>query len=810
MNKYLNTLMTAALILITQQALCATYGGGAGTADEPYIITTAQQMQEIGANVSDWDKHFILTANIDMAAYTGMEYNIIGKGAAFRGTFDGNGKVISNLNIDTAGADNDLLGLFGYVGYSSEIKNLGLKKVNITSGNDSSTLGGLAGENDGTITNCYAMGSVSGGYLIGCLIGSNYGTITNSYAMGTVGGYKNYVGGLAGDNVDGSIINCYAKCTVSGDSKIGGLTGHNDYGSIINCYAICIVSGTSRIGGLTGENDGTITNCFVTGTVGGDDSVGGMVGDGSGAMTNCYAICTVSGRESVGGLVGVNSSTVTNCYVMCDVSGLINVGGLVGDSNYNSYYRSFWSNQVNQNLAGIGDYSYDPVGVMGRTTLEMQTQSTFTDYGWDFVGESANGTEDVWHLSCDDSYPTLSWQPVGQVPDVIGLSKTDAEILLNLAGPVAAIITVRSQMIPEDHVISQNPSAGCEAAVVTIIVSHGFPYESGSGTATNPFQIWTAEQMNAIGAHPEDWDKHFILMNDIDLSAYTGTSYNIIGNTDIRFTGLFDGNGHVISNFTYVSSRKYNASLFGRVDSGGQIRNLGVAEVNVDAGSGNYVGGLAGNNNGFISNCYVTGNVRGNEYIGGLVGYNNQGNIHNCYARVSANGQDSIGGLVGTSITGTIEFCYAAGSVEGRYPGGITGTHWPASSYNSCFWDSDINAGILGIGNFARQPNVMGRTTLEMQTQSTYTDHGWDFVDEDVNGTDDTWRMCVDGVGYPKLAWEHDRFGDFECPDGTAGEDLMYFADHWLSTDERADLNHDGSITFADFAIFAENWMQGF
>ena len=57
-------------------------------------------------------------------------------------------------------------------------------------------------------------------------------------------------------------------------------------------------------------------------------------------------------------------------------------------------------------------------------------------------------------------------------------------------------------------------------------------YGGGSGTAEDPYQIWTAEQMNAIGANPNDWSRHFKLMADLDLSAYEGDSFNLIGYMD--------------------------------------------------------------------------------------------------------------------------------------------------------------------------------------------------------------------------------------------------------------------------------------
>jgi len=83
-------------------------------------------------------------------------------------------------------------------------------------------------------------------------------------------------------------------------------------------------------------------------------------------------------------------------------------------------------------------------------------------------------------------------------------------------------------------------------------------YGGGTGEPNDPYLIYTAEQLDDIGAEPNDWDKHFKLMADIDLSAYEGTDFNIIGYwvqwyfpDNMPFTGVFDGNGHRISNFTY-------------------------------------------------------------------------------------------------------------------------------------------------------------------------------------------------------------------------------------------------------------------
>ena len=96
------------------------------------------------------------------------------------------------------------------------------------------------------------------------------------------------------------------------------------------------------------------------------------------------------------------------------------------------------------------------------------------------------------------------------------------------------------------------------AAIVALTgaVSAGTYNGGGNGTAEQPYRIATAADMNEIGANPDDWGSHFVMVNDINLADYTGTEFNIIGpNSATPFTGVFDhqfavkirerGNGHI-------------------------------------------------------------------------------------------------------------------------------------------------------------------------------------------------------------------------------------------------------------------------
>ncbi|MHC4719326.1 MAG: GEVED domain-containing protein, partial [Planctomycetota bacterium] len=201
-------------------------------------------------------------------------------------------------------------------------------------------------------------------------------------------------------------------------------------------------------------------------------------------------------------------------------------------------------------------------------------------------------------------------------------------------------------------------------------------YGGGTGTTNDPYLIYTAEQMQAIGAAPNDWDNHFRLMADIDIGGYTGTSFNIIGNDSDPFTGVLDGNGHTISNLTYSSTGIDYVGLFGYVsDPNAMIKDVGLIDVNINAGTGFDVGSLAGVVlDSTISHCYCEGgSVSGNQAVGGLVG-GCSGDVFHCYSTALVTGVNAAGGLAGATVKGETSNCYSSGDVSGNGDvGGLVG-----------------------------------------------------------------------------------------------------------------------------------------
>jgi len=428
-------LVSLIIALLAATVAEAKYGGGSGTEQDPYLIYTSEQMNTIGANQDDWGKHFRLMADIDLSAYTGTQFNIIGRyfdsndprNKPFYGVFDGNNKRISNFTWTSY--DINYVGLFGYLGGPGQIKNLGMENVNVKAGNGDD-VGGLVGYNySGTITNCYSTGKVLGtddvgglvgetlgGSLTDCysasrvwgvdcvggLVGENWGsTITDCYSTGGVSGTE-YVGGLVGKNwwTTTGIAHCYSTGSVSAaDRRVGGLVGDNYHSTITYCYSTGSVSGEIQVGGLVGENySAMITDCYSTGSVSaGWNDGGGLVGYNGydSVITDCYSTGNVTGHYSaVGGLVGQNVSTIIDCYSIGSVSGTTDVGGLVGLDSGGQIWDSFWDKQTSGQLTSAGG--------IPKTTDEMKTMNTFTNAGWDFVN--------VWHICEATNYPRLRWQ----------------------------------------------------------------------------------------------------------------------------------------------------------------------------------------------------------------------------------------------------------------------------------------------------------------------------------------------------------------------------------------------------------------
>jgi len=560
------------------------FAGGTGEPNDPYQIGTAGQLISIGSDPNLMDKNFVLVGDIDLDAKLAEERvfdrAVIAAEEEFTGSLDGRGHAIRNLDIHAP--ETTSVGLFGKIGAGGTVCNVRIVQARIMGAEYTGALAGIV-DSDAMIRSCHSESRIFG---------------------------ECYVGGLVGENA-GSVVACSSTGTVIGDTFVGGLIGYN-YGDVESCYSDADAVALACVGGLAGNNGHVVSCCYATGIVVGVESVGGLVGRlESGSISSCYSVGVVRGGDTdCGGLIG---------SICCDAV----------------VWLSYWDTQSSR--------LSESAGGRGKTTSQMFAPATFL--GWGEGGQ--------WTLNEGLDYPRLAWQAEAGIP-----------------------------------LVDQPPT-----------------YGGGTGEQNDPYQIWTAEQLVRIGFYQLDLGKHFILMTDLDLVDVDANEIIPIGSKDQPFEGEFNGADHVIANLKYPFSSTSYVGLFGYVGSSGSVRNLDLRNVEIRGTS--YVGGLVGCNKGTIERCFVSGSVTGSlQYIGGLVGYNSctwvfapegvpdeppvlvshwfGGDVSGCVAEGEVRGGDFVGGLIGYSEGANILSSSSFADVEGSAIRDLF-SPWP-------------NSGIGGIG----------------------------------------------------------------------------------------------------------------
>jgi len=277
----------------------------------------------------------------------------------------------------------------------------------------------------------------------------------------------------------------------------------------------------------------------------------------------------------------------------------------------------------------------------------------------------------------------------------------------------------------------------------------------------------------------------YILMNDLDSTtegysllagptANNATGWHPIGTYSSQFTGTFDGKEYQIEDLFINRPSGWFVGLFGIIDEGGQIEDVGV--VNATVTGDKYVGGLVGRNEGTVTTSYFTGNVTGRSPVGGLVG-SSYGTVSNSYSSGKVNGGGGVGGLVGYNYYGTVSNSYFTGNVTGdpfAFVGGLLGYNKGGTVNNS--YSSGGVDGIYAVGGLvgANEGNVSnsfwdtetsgqatsdggtGKNTTGMQDILTFLGAGWDIIvvyNPNDRDTGCIWNI-INGVTYPFLSWE--------------------------------------------------------
>ncbi|MCX7099542.1 MAG: MBG domain-containing protein [Methylococcales bacterium] len=568
--------------------------------------TRLDDLQGINNNLSG---NFVLGADIDASAtstwnlnagFAPLGYSYYPYPTPFTGHFDGLGHTISNLMVNRPKVSN--VGVFGITSATSSIRNLGLMGGSII-GYD--TVGGLVGQNEGTISDVYTSISVDGKDLglgadsVGGIVGLNHGSISNAYTSGNIAG-TNDVGGLVGFNENGSINNSYATSNVTGSAQVGGLVGYNT-GNITNAYATGNVTSKDSItyedktvapnsaGGLVGRNNSIISNAYATGNVTGTIDVGGLVGlNEVGSITNAYSTGSVTGindtfittngpivtnSSHVGGLVGNNEAVINDVYATGKVSseGDNTVGGLVGYAPVNPltgslyYYRSgnisnaFWDKESSGQPIGNG--SGQDLGMSGKTSAEMKQLNTFnTNTDWSI--SDTGGSTSVWRIY--DGF--------------------HAPLLRSFLSPltITADNTSKTYNGKSDSVLSNASYSIMDAPGSGHLLNMANPYNGAINVGNyNPTGLYSDQQGYDIS-----FVNALLAISPAPLSYTADISNRLYGATNPLFTGLVTG---FVGADTLTSATTGTASFTSSATNTSNVGSYAILGSGLAANNGNYL-----------------------------------------------------------------------------------------------------------------------------------------------------------------------------------------------------------------------------
>lgn len=661
--------------------------GGDGSTGNPYIITKAAELawfrNEVNRDGGDTKACAKLTADIDLKDFCHAaddskrekSWEPIGNSKRqYRGTFDGNGKTITNLYINATQA---YMGLFGYT-YQSTIKNLTIDNAKVT--NTEPYTGILVGKavNGSTFQNikisetCQMKGYMDTGGIAGELQGNasncvNYGNVTATYRN---------VGGLVGYFTSGTIQDSANYGDVKGTDSVAGMAGFVSRGKIQNVFCYGNVSATKRtqyIGMAFGDGSGTTE---------------GMVAYYSGAKL------TANGQEKDVKAFGSGTPSEDNA------TGFTEAQLKSGVVAYLLQQKASSEAKWGQNLANDGDI-YPVIGsehtVYADNSLvncktNEKISGSFTNNPTSSAIRYQHGTINH-HLATDATCTEAATKEYWQCQDC-QRTFSDSQLTKELTDVTDAEHPALGHNNNEDgycdrckHYVAVKPSEQNGVYLIAKPCHLAWFRDYVNGTIVDDGEA-------AGTTHPSASAK---LTADIDLKNYCHAaedgkellSWIPIGNNDNRWKGNMDGQGHTISNL-YIKTAQDYVGLFGYTD-GATIQDLifdnaKVENVSTTNEKTDYTGILAGCAYGdspahirgikTTNNCTVIGQVDTGGIVGGA-----KINLENCENHSSVKGTQDVGGIAGISSEKNIKCCTNYGTVENndRYIGGIIGYAYDTS-----------------------------------------------------------------------------------------------------------------------------------
>lgn len=525
------------------------------------------------------DLYVVLEADIDL---DGTEFDSI---PIFCGSFDGQSHTISGLELT---GDGSAQGLFRYVTDTAQVQNLSVEG-RIHPGGSRNQVGGIAGQNAGSITNCAFEGSVSGSDCVGGIAGSN--TVTGIVDGCTVGGEisgEHFVGGLAGEN-QGVIRSCVNRAAVNVTARQNTVQiADINMQTLTNSEA---ANTTTDIGGIAGNSTGVIRACVNYADVGYKHmgyNVGGIAGTQSGYVVQCENYGFIQGRKEVGGIIGqMEPASVieyTEDTLQILKGQLSTMTGLVNRASSNAQ----------SNAGSIGSH----LGV-----LQDQTQAAR-----DAVGALIPDMDDP------------------QLPDqdaFLAAQNTLSNTLGSMSGTVRGIANATRNTVSGLTRDLQAVANQVGAMSRTI----GEAEENVGGSITDVSDLDTAEDLSG---KVEGTVNHGDVLGDLNIGGIVGAmatendldlleDWEQYGEESLNFESEIRAVVLNCENRGVVNCQKQFAGGIAGWQSMGLVKNsVNTGTLNAEAAK--YVGGISGQSLGFLRGCSAKCEIRAASVAGGIAG----------------------------------------------------------------------------------------------------------------------------------------------------------------------------------------------
>lgn len=641
----------AAALVLCAALLCAQLPAALAAGSGDVIsISTAKELSALAENcVSDeWSKGktIVLEADINL---TGLDFEPV---PLMNGTFDGQGHSIIGLRFDGAGSTQ---GLFRAVLKDGAVKNLSVSGSLNATGNGEG-IGGIAGVNYGTITDCRFEGSVSGLKAVGGIAGKNCegGVISDCTAAGSVQA-QHRVGGIAGENggtLDGCTNTANINTVYVSPAEEKTLSSF-DVSRLTTLSEEDVIDITD-IGGVAGLNTAAISRCVNTGSIGYPHTgynVGGIAGRQSGRIADCANSGEVTGRKDVGGIAGQMEPYAAWSFTG---SGLANVQAQLAQLEA----------AMNDMLGGIGASLADARYLMQAAIFVAgDTRDIINSLFVMPIDTPADGllptetTPSEWleRNSAAADAISANFQEMIEILYALSQSVSGETLIADMQNVLAQLMNVSGAMAEMLYGI------GSTADMLEVDdVSERADRPHGVISGCRSYAAVTADT-NAGGiAGLIALDISFDREDRLDISSF------VLGNGRYEVFARVTG----CENYAEISAGKVCAGgIAGRMDYGSVYRCIAAGTVSA---ADKYAGGIAGYSSGTLRECAARANLSAGSYIGGIAGLGQ--NIADCRAmphiEQRAEFSGSIAGYAGGTVSGNKYSDSVIGGVDGFSFGG--------------------------------------------------------------------------------------------------------------------------------------------